>query len=81
MSDKPEGLGVDVLYDVVDDHIGVVILNRPDKRNAVNGRVALALDCLVKASEADDMLRVAVLASSSPGVFSAGADLAEWGLW
>ena len=77
MSDKPEGLGVEVLYDVVDDHIGVVILNRPDKRNAVNGRVARALDYLVKEIEADDMIRVAVLASSSPGVFSAGADLAE----
>ena len=77
MSHGPEGLGTDVLYDIVDDHIAVVILNRPDKRNAVNGRVARALDHLVKRIEADEMIRVAVLASSSAGVFCAGADLAE----
>ena len=77
MSEQPQSVGVEVLFEVVDDHIAVVTLNRPDKRNAVNGAVASALDYLVKKIEADDSLRVAVLASSSQGVFSAGADLAE----
>ncbi len=75
--DVPAGVGADVLYDCVDGHIAVITLNRPDKRNAVNGAVAQALDHLVKRVESDPQIRVAVLASSSPGVFSAGADLAE----
>ena len=75
--ETPAGIGVEVLYELVDDHIAVITLNRPDKRNAVNGAVARALDHLVKQVEADPAVRVAVLASSSPGVFSAGADLAE----
>ena len=77
MSEQPHSVGVEVLYEVVDDHIAVVTLNRPDKRNAVNGAVASALDYLVKKIEADDKIRVAILASSSEGVFSAGADLGE----
>lgn len=77
MIDQPESVGKEVLYEVIDDHIAVVSLNRPDKRNAVNGAVSSALDYLVKKIEADDAIRVAILASTSPGVFSAGADLAE----
>ena len=73
MSEQPSSVGIEVLYEVVDDHIAVVTLNRPDKRNAVNGAVASALDYLVKSIEADDAIRVAILASSSDGVFSAGA--------
>ena len=75
--ETPAGIGAEVLYELVDDHIAVITLNRPDKRNAVNGVVAKALDHLVKQVEADPAVRVAILASSSPGVFSAGADLAE----
>jgi enoyl-CoA hydratase/carnithine racemase len=77
MSEQPPSVGIEVLYEIVDDHIAVVTLNRPDKRNAVNGAVASALDYLVKRIEADEAIRVAILASSSDGVFSAGADLAE----
>jgi enoyl-CoA hydratase len=77
MSEQPASVGQEVLYEVIDDHIAVVTLNRPDKRNAVNGAVAAALDFLIKKIEGDDAIRVAVLASSSTGVFCAGADLGE----
>jgi enoyl-CoA hydratase/carnithine racemase len=66
-----------VLYEVIDDHIAIVTLNRPKVRNAVNGEITQALAKLVKQIEADDSIRVAVLASSNDRVFCAGADLAE----
>jgi enoyl-CoA hydratase/carnithine racemase len=77
MTDRPESLGREVLYEVLDDHIAVARLNRPDKRNAVNGDVAAAMDWIVKETERDDAIRVCILASSSDAAFSAGADLSE----
>ncbi len=66
-----------VLFERVDDHIAVVMLNRPEKRNAVNGAVARRLDAIVKETEADDSIWAVVLTSSSAVTFCAGADLAE----
>jgi enoyl-CoA hydratase/carnithine racemase len=77
MTSHPDGVGREVLYEIIDDHIAVVSFNRPDKRNAVNEAVATAVDFLVKRIEADDAIRVAILTSSSNAVFCAGADLAE----
>jgi enoyl-CoA hydratase/carnithine racemase len=75
--DRPAGVGKEVLFEIEDQHIALVTLNRPQKRNAINGAVANALDYIVKSVEADDNIRVAILTSSSEGTFCAGADLAE----
>lgn len=77
MSEAPAGFGKEILYEVVDDHIAVVTLNRPEKRNAVNAAVAEALDYAVKKTEADPNIWVCVLSSSNDKTFCAGADLAE----
>lgn len=77
MSDKPTGVGAEVLYEVGEDHIAAVTLNRPEKYNAVNGALAEAMDWIVKDVEARDDIRVAILTSSNPKVFCAGADLSE----
>lgn len=77
MTDKPQSVGREVLYDVVDGHIALARLNRPDKRNAVNGDVAAAMDWIVKETERDEAIRVCILTSSTPGFFCAGADLSE----
>lgn len=77
MSQKPESVGREVLYELVEGHIGLVRLNRPDKRNAVNGDVASAMDWIVKETESNPDVRVVILASTSDGAFSAGADLSE----
>lgn len=76
MSDRPASVGQEVLFEV-ENHVAQVILNRPDKRNAVNGAVAQAMDWIVKAIDADADIRVAVLSSTTEGTFSAGADLSE----
>lgn len=66
-----------VLYELLEDHTALVTLNRPAARNAVNGEVAAALERIVDVTEADSNVRVVVLASAHPDVFSAGADLKE----
>ena len=65
-----------VRFEMLDAHVALVTLDRPAKRNAVNGEVAAQLEACVKATEADPMVRVVVLTSSHDAVFCAGADLA-----
>lgn len=56
----------------------VIWLNRPDRRNAVDGRMAAELRDAFLAFEADPAQRVAVLAGAG-GTFCAGADLTATG--
>jgi len=62
-----------VLYDV-DEHVCTITLNRPERRNAVDGPMAGALRDAFRAFEEDDDLSVAVLHGAG-GTFCAGADL------
>lgn len=64
-----------VRYEIVEDWIALVTIDRPEKRNAVNVEVAQGMAEAVMRSEADDKVRVVVLRSSGDQVFSAGADL------
>ncbi len=57
-----------------DGDITVVAIDRPDRRNAVDGPTARALYDAFKAFDADDAASVAVLTGSG-GNFCAGADL------
>lgn len=64
-----------VLFERQGDHVALVTLNRPDKRNAVNPELASALEAIVRGVEAELDIRAVILASSHPTVFCAGADL------
>lgn len=66
-----------VRFEKRDDHIAIVTLNRPDKRNAINAEMARTIDSIVKATEADPDIWVTIITSSGGSVFCAGADLAE----
>jgi enoyl-CoA hydratase len=61
------------------EQIGVITLNRPEARNAVNREMALALEAAVDRLEDDPEVRVGVLcantAEQARPVFCAGADL------
>jgi len=61
------------------ERVGVITLNRPEARNAVNGDVATAMEAALDAMEADDDVWVGVLRANTQGqerpVFCAGADL------
>ncbi|MBB3640572.1 crotonase/enoyl-CoA hydratase family protein [Variovorax atrisoli] len=66
-----------VSYDT-DGAVCTITLNRPDKRNAVDGLVAAELREAFGRFEAEDALRVAVLTGAG-GHFCAGADLSAVG--
>lgn len=67
----------ELIVEVVDGHIAVVTLNRPQVRNAINASLTAAIEQAVVQIEKDDAIRVAILASSHAKVFCAGADLGE----
>lgn len=59
--------------------VGIITLNRPEARNAVNGDVARGLEAAIDALESDDDVWVGILTANTAGqdkpVFCAGADL------
>jgi enoyl-CoA hydratase/carnithine racemase len=71
------GLGRELLFEVIDSHIALVVLNRPEARNAINVALTEALARIVRTIDSDPTIRVAILASSSERAFCAGADLGD----
>jgi enoyl-CoA hydratase/carnithine racemase len=67
-----------VLYER-DDRVGIITLNRPEARNAVDAHVAHGLEAAVDRLEGDPEVWVGVLSANTAGqarpVFCAGADL------
>jgi 2-(1,2-epoxy-1,2-dihydrophenyl)acetyl-CoA isomerase len=59
--------------------VGVITLNRPERRNALNGELVAALDGAVKAMAVDDEVKVVVLTGAAPpgshGGFCSGGDV------
>jgi 2-(1,2-epoxy-1,2-dihydrophenyl)acetyl-CoA isomerase len=73
-----------VLLTDVTDRIGVLTLNRPARRNALNGELMAALDGAVKAMAADDGVKVVILTGAAPaegghGGFCSGGDVKDGG--
>lgn len=56
------------------DHVGVITLNRPEARNAVNGDVASGVEAAIDQIESDDDIWIAIITGNGPS-FCAGADL------
>jgi enoyl-CoA hydratase len=63
-----------VLFNVRDG-IAEVVLNRPDKRNALNPEMLVRLARCWEAIEQDSAVRVAILSGAGDKTFCAGADL------
>lgn len=59
-------------------HVARLLIDRPDKRNAMNQAMWEALPALVEEAMADERVRVLLLGSSTPGMFCAGADIDEF---
>ena len=62
-----------------DGRVGIITLNRPEARNAVNNDVASGMEAAIDALEGDDNVWVGILTANTEGqanpVFCAGADL------
>ena len=58
------------------DHVLLIAMNRPDKRNAIDQRMADELSAAFDTFDAEPVFRVAVLTGTSR-VFSAGTDMKE----
>lgn len=56
------------------DHLLVIRIDRPHRRNAFDGATARAMEAAIDAYEADDTLRCAII-TGSDAVFSSGQDL------
>ena len=68
----------DVVLVDVSDRVAVIMLNRPDQRNALNRAVRRALPAAVTRCDADDEVDVMILTGADPA-FCAGVDLKEFG--
>ncbi len=67
-----------ILISEVVDRVGIITLNRPERRNALDNHLIAALDAAVKAMAADQEVKVVVLtgaaADGAAGGFCSGGD-------
>ncbi len=70
-----------ILLTEVVDRVGIITLNRPERRNALNGPLVAALDAAVKWAADDPEVKVVVLTGSAAeghhGGFCAGGDVKD----
>jgi enoyl-CoA hydratase/carnithine racemase len=59
------------------DAVRILTMNRPEKRNALNTELTVALMNALRAADADDAIGALVLTGAGPA-FCAGADLSEF---
>jgi 2-(1,2-epoxy-1,2-dihydrophenyl)acetyl-CoA isomerase len=75
--------GQPVILTEVVDRIATITLNRPERRNALNGELILALDDAVKAAADDPEVKVVILTGAAAkgchGGFCSGGDTKEGG--
>ncbi len=62
-------------------HTGWLMINRPDRKNALNIDMWRAIPPLVARAEADPEIKVLILSSAVPDIFCAGADISEFNLF
>lgn len=67
----------DVLFDVPEDGVAVITLNRPESRNALSRGVREGLFAAWRRFEDDASLQVAILTGAGDRAFCAGGDLKE----
>lgn len=70
-------LSTDPILRAIDDGVLTLTLNRPQRRNAMNGPMYVALARALTESDADDAVRAIVICGAN-GYFTAGNDLEDF---
>ena len=72
-----------VILTEVRDRIGTITMNRPERRNALNGELMGALDATVREMAEDEEVKVVILTGAPPegglGGFCSGGDIKSGG--
>lgn len=68
---------ITVSLEMIDTHIALVSLRRPEARNAINGAATEAMRQIVETVENDPEIWIAILTGEGGKAFCAGADLKE----
>ncbi len=66
------------LQTITDGAIGWLVLNRPDRLNAVNHAMWESLPAAVASLEADPQIRIVIVRGAGERAFASGADIAEF---
>ena len=78
---KPESATRPVILTEVTDRVGIITLNRPERRNALNGELMAQLDGAVRRMAEDPEAKVVILTGAAPegthGGFCSGGDIKE----
>lgn len=67
-----------ILYEVDDQGIATITLNRPDKLNALNTRLLDELDTAIRQARADRRVSAVILTGAGQKSFAAGADITQF---
>ncbi len=68
----------EALYDVGDDGVATVTLNRPEQRNPLGPQMVADLTTALQRARDDGDVRAVVLTGAGDKAFCAGADLSSW---
>lgn len=67
-----------LLYDVDDDGVATITLNRPEALNALSQRVVADLNKAFRRARTDDTVRGVIMTGAGEKAFAAGADISEF---
>lgn len=71
-------LDTDRLLATIEDGVGWLVFNNPERLNAVNFAMKQAIPPVIESLEADDEVRVVVIAGTGERAFVSGADVTEF---
>ena len=66
---------------IIEHHIAWLIIDRPDKKNALNKDMWQKIAALVTQAENDPQVKILILRSAVENIFCAGADISEFELF
>lgn len=79
MAVRQLALDTDQLIATVEDGVGWLVFNNPERLNAVNFAMKQAIPGVVEAFDQDDEVRVVVITGAGERAFVSGADVTEFG--